>query len=113
MKTSSKKAIRFALSLGGVSQKDHFGSDAFYANKKMFATVWHDSKEVNLRLSPEDQRHFLEHHCDAFSEINNSWGRQGWTKVHLDNVEDAVFQHALVCAWGRLATTKGPKNEKK
>jgi hypothetical protein len=53
---STKTACKMAGALDGVTLKDHFGSDAYCANKRIFATVWHEKNEVNLRLSVEQQR---------------------------------------------------------
>jgi hypothetical protein len=96
---SSKMACEIARSLPNVSEKDHFGSDAFYANKRIFATVWHNKNQVNLRLSPEQQYSFLEKDGEAFIEIPNAWGGQGWTTVQLEFIDRALFAAAAKAAW--------------
>ena len=96
---SSKQACEMARALEGVTEKDHFGSDAFVANKRTFATVWHDKNEVNLRLSPDGQRHFLSRDGEGFVEFDNGWGRMGWLKTQLDFVSREDFAEALKAAW--------------
>ena len=108
-----------AKELDGVIEKDHFGSDSFSANKRMFATVWHDHNSVNLRLSPKEQKEFLSMDGEGFLEIDNAWGRQGWTKVQLEFVDVDEFKSALLAAWkysavavSRAGTKKPAKNKK-
>jgi hypothetical protein len=36
---------------------------------------------------------------DAFSEIENSWGRQGWTTINLKFIDKNLFEKALKAAW--------------
>lgn len=96
---NTKTACRLARGLDGVTEKAHFGSDAFYANKRIFATVWHERGEVNFRLTPDLQDHYIGLDGDAFSRIDNAWGRQGWTTAHLEFVEQDVFIQALKSAW--------------
>lgn len=96
---TTRMACDMARSLPEVTEKDHFGSDAFCANKRIFATVWHDKNEVNLMLSPVQQRHFLEIDGEGFTEIDNAWGKQGATKVQLEFVDRNQFAEALKLAW--------------
>jgi hypothetical protein len=100
---TTQQAGEKAKALFGVSKKEHFGSDAYVANGRMFATVWHDQHKVNLRLSLQDQRKFLSLDGEAFVTINNAWGKQGWTCVQLKFIEQAQFMAALKCAWNYSA----------
>jgi hypothetical protein len=101
---SSKTACEIARKLPDVSEKGHFGSDAFYANKRIFATVWHDKQQVNVRLSPEQQQAFIRRKPDAFFQIDNAWGRQGWTSIGLADVDRALFKAAIETAWENAVT---------
>ncbi len=97
-----------AKALPEVSVKDHFGSNGFSTNKRMFLTLWHDQKKANLRLRPEEQQHFLSIDGDAFTQIENAWGRQGWTAVNLEFVDKSDFKKALTSAW-KYSQTKSAK----
>ncbi len=99
MPINSKTACDVIRKLPYISEKDHFGSDAFSANKRIFATVWHDKNKVNIRLTPDLQRKFLETDGEAFNEIDNSWGRQGWTIVQLEFIDRNLFSDAVQAAW--------------
>ena len=79
--------------------KDHFGSDAFSANKRMFITIWHESNSANLRLNSELQKKFLELDGEAFTMIDNHWGSIGWTSVHFKYVEKEDFLAAVKAAY--------------
>ena len=81
---NSKQAFELAQALPQVTIKDHFGRDGFSANKRMF---------------------------HAFTEIDNAWGRQGWTAVNLRYVEKFDFQKALqsACEYSKVKTAKVAK----
>ena len=103
---STKQACEMARTLEGISEKDHFGSDAFVANKRIFATVWHDRNEVNLILNREQQRRYLSVDGEGFAEIDNAWGRAGATKVQLAYVGREDFVQALRSAWQHSAVKR-------
>lgn len=98
-KLSPNQVCEMARGLEGVSEKDHFGSDAFVANGRIFATVWHDKNEVNLMLNEEQQRSFLvRDDGEGFGPIENAWGKNA-INVQLKFVDPTVFTDALRVAW--------------
>lgn len=103
MKLNTRTACEMARALEGVTEKDHFGSDAFVAFGRIFATVWHDKNEVNLMLSQELQRQVLSIDGEGFAQIDNAWGRAGATKAQLDFVDSKDFAWALKLAWDHAA----------
>jgi hypothetical protein len=103
---STQMVCKMAQSLDGVTEKDHHGSDAFVANGRIFATVWHDRNEVNLMLNRDQQRKFLEIDGEGFVEIDNAWGRAGATKVQLSFVDRKEFADALKAAWQNSAVKR-------
>ena len=100
---SGNAAHQIAQDLPGVTEKDHFGGDGFYVNKRIFATLWRDKNEVNVRLSPEQQKAFVEKKAKAFSAVPNAFGRQGWTTIKLGFVDKKMFTQALTAAWENAA----------
>jgi hypothetical protein len=100
-----------ARALADVTEKDHFGSDAFRTPGGIFATVWHATGTVNLKLTPEQQRRFLLVDGEGFVEIDNAWGRQGWTTANLEFVDDAQFEDALKAAWSNAQTKAATKRK--
>jgi hypothetical protein len=98
-KLSPNKVCEMARTFEGVTEKDHFGSDAFFANGRIFATVWHDKDEVNLMLNQEQQRSLLvDDNGEGFKQIENAWGKNA-INVQLDAVDPKVLAEALRVAW--------------
>lgn len=98
-KINTKLACELARLLEGVTERDHFGSDAFSAGGRIFATVWHDKNEVNLMFTPELQREYVGLDGEGFSAVPNKWGEKGATTAHLEELEVSVFESALRAAW--------------
>ena len=109
---TTKQACDLARALPEVSEKDHFGSDAFRTPGGTFATVWHEKKTVNLALTPDQQRRFAELDGEGFVPIDNAWGRQGWTTANLEFVEREQFVEALRTAWHNSAEKKARRVSK-
>lgn len=110
-KLTARQVCEMARSLEGVTEKDHFGSDAFCANGRIFATVWHDKNECNLMLNLEQQRNFLAIDGEGFSQIDNAWGRKGATNVQLDFVDREQFLDALKAAWVNSASKRAARRK--
>jgi hypothetical protein len=109
---TTREAGELAAALPGSHMRDHFGSDAFYV-RQIFATVWHDQNAVNLNLNLAEQQRFLMIDGEGFVQIDNAWGRKGWTRVHLEFVEPEQFTEALRCAWAHSAKATHNKTRKK
>jgi len=113
-KVSPRLACEMARKAGsGVTEKDHFGSDAFIANGRIFATVWHNKNEVNVMIGRDLQKEFLARDGgDAFRPLENSWGDHAIT-VQLALVEPAVFAEALKVAWQNSGNKRTPLKARK
>lgn len=87
-----------ALALPGTTTAPHFDRTAFKV-ARIYATLAADGLTANLKFNPEEQ----EQHCrdwpDAFTPIDNAWGRQGWTTVWLEEIRPRALQAALETAW--------------
>jgi hypothetical protein len=92
-------ALKFLRALPETTVQDHWGSDAFKAHGRIFATVWHDKNQVNLRLSIDEQERFVKQDADAIVPIDNAWGRQGWTTVRLEACSKKLFEQAAKAAF--------------
>jgi hypothetical protein len=103
---TTRRACEYARSFPEVTEYEHFGSDAFRAPGGTFATVWSSKRTVNLRLTPEQQRRFVELDGEGFVEIDNAWGREGWTTANLEFVDEAAFVEALGLAFANMKTKK-------
>jgi YjbR len=98
---SAKRALELVRELPDVTEYDHFGGNAFKGKGSTFVTVWEAKNTANLKLSPEEQRRFVMLDGEGFVEIDNAWGRQGWTTANLEFVDETAFREALAIAWRR------------
>ena len=73
---------RIALSFDGASEYPHFDRRAFKA-RVTFATLAPDEESANIKFSPGDQALKCAVAPDAFSPLDNAWGRGGWTRASL------------------------------
>jgi cell wall assembly regulator SMI1 len=96
---SLKTAREMLLKLEGVTEKDHFENDTFYTNKRIFATIVNAKNNVNVRLPLDLQKSYLETDGEVFIEVNNAWGRQGWTTIQLEFIDKILFSDVIKVAW--------------
>jgi hypothetical protein len=106
-KLTTKQVCDMSRAFEGVTEQDHFGSDAFRANGRIFATVWHAKNEVNLMLNRQQQKEFLEIDGEGFNTLDNAWGEHA-INVQLEFVDRAVFAQALRAAWVNSANKRTP-----
>lgn len=87
-----------ALALDGTISAPHFDRTAFKV-ARIYATLAADGLSVNLKFAPEEQEQHCERHPDAFTPVDNAWGRQGWTTVWLQEIRPRDLKAALLVAW--------------
>ncbi|EUB95769.1 hypothetical protein PMI07_002257 [Rhizobium sp. CF080] len=87
-----------ALSLEGTSEAPHFDRAAFKV-KRIYVTLAADGLTANFKFTPDEQQIKCEMLPDAFSPVQNAWGRQGWTTAVLSKLEEADLGDALETAW--------------
>lgn len=102
---------RMALAFEGTTEAPHFERTAFKA-ARIFATLAADGKTANLKFAPDEQELKCLTAPDAFSPVDNAWGRQGWTTARLAALSAAELKNALAIAW-RHAQPKQPAGRKK
>ena len=96
---------RVALGFAGVAQYPHFDRWAFKA-RVTFATLAPDRLTANLKFSPDEQMLKCAVAPDAFTPLDNAWGRRGWTRATLAALSEAELRAALEMAWRRASTPK-------
>ncbi|RBP17315.1 YjbR protein [Roseiarcus fermentans] len=94
---------RIALALDGVAEYPHFDRRAFRA-RVTFATLAPDERTANLKFSPDEQALKCAVAPDAFTALDNAWGRQGWTCATLSALTEPELRAALEAAWRRGAS---------
>jgi hypothetical protein len=87
-----------ALSLEGTSQAPHFDRAAFKV-RRIYVTLAADGLTANFKFTPDEQQIKCEMLPNAFSPVQNAWGRQGWTTAVLSQLDEADLRNALDTAW--------------
>ena len=89
---------RIALSFEGVGEYPHFDRRAFKA-RVTFATLAPDELTANIKFAPDEQALKCAVAPDAFSALDNAWGRRGWTCATLAALSEPELTAALEMAW--------------
>jgi hypothetical protein len=93
---------RIALSFEGAGEYPHFDRRAFKA-RVTFATLAPDERTANIKFAPDEQALKCAVAPDAFSALDNAWGRRGWTCATLALLSEAELEVALEMAWRHAA----------
>lgn len=101
---------RLALGMEGAAEASHMNHPDFRVNGKIFATIHQDNVQGMVKLTPEQQDHFIRAHPAMFHPAAGAWGRQGSTMVTFANAQQDVLGEAMTLAWQNLARTA--KNER-
>ena len=102
---------RIALSFEGAAEYPHFDRRAFKA-RVTFATLAPDELTANIKFSPDQQALKCTVASDAFTALDNAWGRQGWTRATLAALSEAELRTALEMAWRHGAAKAKTKTKR-
>ncbi len=92
-----------ALSFDEVTEEPHMEKISFRIRKKIFVTFTSETGMAVLKLTPVDQSVFCDHPGGAFKPVPGGWGRQGWTQVNLDTVEEPMLRDAVTQSYCLVA----------
>ena len=93
---------RIALSFEGAGEYPHFDRRAFKA-RVTFASLAPDELSANVKFALDEQALKCAVAPDAFSALDNAWGRRGWTRATLAALSEAELRAALEMAWRHAA----------
>ena len=114
MTVTRREFRRMALSFPGTEAKSHMGHPDFRVARKIFATLGYpDSSCGMVKITPLEQRMFVEAEPKAFSPCSGAWGRGGATNVKLSAVKKTTLRRALAAAWDLASALANPKRGKK
>lgn len=102
---------RLALALDGTTEAPHFDRAAFKV-ARIYVTLAPGGKTANFNFKPDEQELKCMTAPDAFTPIDNAWGRQGWTTAKLSALSALELKDALTVAW-RNAQARPTKKRKK
>jgi hypothetical protein len=97
-----------ALALESTTTAPHFDRTAFKV-ARIYATLAADGLSANLKFTPEEQEQQCAKLPDAFTPVDNAWGRQGWTTVWLEEIRLRDLKTALLMAWKQAQPKPNPK----
>jgi hypothetical protein len=104
---STEEFIRkLALSLPEVTEEPHFEKIAFKVKKKIFLTHNHAKNRVCVKLSESDQDLFSLADNTIVYAVPNKFGKQGWTLIELEKVNEALLIDAIKTAYCEVAPQK-------
>jgi hypothetical protein len=103
---------RIALSLPETEAKSHMGHPDFRVAGKIFATLGYPNASWGVvKITPLEQRLFVEAEPKAFHPCNGAWGRRGATSVKLGAVKKATLRRAITLAWELAAPPRLSRRE--
>jgi len=90
------KFRRLALEVTGATESADMGHPDFRIEGRIFATLGYpDESHGMVKLTPEQQRAFLEKAPGIFAPCKGNRGRQGATSVHLPSARVALLRAAF------------------
>jgi hypothetical protein len=104
---------RMVLALDGAIEKSHMGHPDFRVNGRIFATLDAAEQWGVVMLTPPEQRKFLRTSKKVFVPAAGAWGRQGCTRIHLADADEASVRSAVVLAWETKAKMPAPRARKR
>lgn len=93
---------KFALSLPETTEEPHFEKTSFRVKKKIFATYDEKQNQVCLKFSEIDQNVFSLIDKNIIYPVPNKWGKQGWTFIKLDKLDNNILKDALTTAYNEV-----------
>lgn len=92
---------RLALAHKDVVEGTHHGHADFRVNGKVIASL-RTQKGLGdvgmVKVTPEEQAELIRDHPDTFAPEAGAWGRQGCTRVHLENADAEIVGPAVTMA---------------
>ncbi|MXV53057.1 MmcQ/YjbR family DNA-binding protein [Pedobacter sp. HMF7647] len=103
---SSEDFKAICLLFDQVVELPHFEKTSFRVSGKIFATFDEQKATACIKLSEVDQSVFCDCNKDAIYAVPNKWGKQGWTMIDLEKVNDELLHDALRTAYCTVAPKK-------
>ena len=103
---SIKNFKELALSFPETFERPHFEKTSFRVKNKIFATLSEETNLAVVKLSEIDQSVFCSFDKSVIYPVDNKWGRQGWTAIHLKKVRKDMLRDALTTAYNEAVKQK-------
>jgi YjbR len=107
---TSDEFRKTALEIPTAVERSHMNHPDFRVAGKIFASLGvPDENWGMVKLTPEQQRTFIEKAPEGFKPASGAWGRQGYTNVYLPSAKTAIVRTALDAAAKNVASRKQRK----
>jgi len=101
---------KMALEIPTAVERSHMNHPDFRVAGKIFASPGiPDQNWGMVKLTPEQQRAFIEKAPKVFKPCSGAWGRQGYTNVYLPSAKARIVRAALNAAAKNVAWQKKKK----
>jgi hypothetical protein len=101
---------KMALEIHSSVERSHMNHPDFRVAGKIFASLGVPNKDWGtVKLTPEQQRKFIEKTPEIFKPASGAWGRQGYTNVYLPAAKGVVVRAALDAAAKNVASRSKEK----
>ena len=101
---------KMALEIHDAVERSHMYHPDFRLDGKIFATLGAPDQEWGMvKLTPEQQREFIEIEPKVFRPCSGAWGRQGATNVYLPAAKVSIVRAALDAAANSVISKKKKK----
>jgi hypothetical protein len=99
---------RIALGMPEAIESAHMSHPDFRVCNKIFATLGPGEAWGMVKLTPDQQRQFMQTAPDTFVPASGAWGRRGATTVVLKPAKEPVVRRAMAMAWRNVAPKDMP-----
>ena len=95
---------KLALSFPDAIESAHMRHPDFRVRGKIFATLGYPGKGwAVVKLTPDEQKRFIQSDPKVFQPVKGSWGRRGNANVYLPAAKIAIVREAVAAAWRNTA----------
>jgi hypothetical protein len=95
---------KMALEIPTAVERSHMNHPDFRVAGKIFASLGvPDQTWGMVKLTPEQQRAFIEKAPKIFKPCKGAWGRQGYTNIYLASAKTSLVRAALDAAANNVA----------
>jgi hypothetical protein len=102
---TNDKFRKMALEIPKAVERSHMNHPDFRISGKIFASLGvPDENWGMVKLTPEQQRIFIEKAPEIFKPSSGAWGRQGYTNVYLALAKADIVRAALDAAAKNVAS---------
>ena len=95
---------KLALSFPEATESAHMHHPDFRVRGKIFATLGFPDKDwAVVKLTPDEQKCFIQSDPKVFQPVKGAWGRRGNTNVYLPGAKIDIVREAVAAAWRNTA----------